>query len=49
MSCDDLAANPPRRGYPRATANRHALERPDGTPFFAIGDTWWAASTRCFP
>ena len=46
---DELAANPLRRGYPRATANHHALEHPDGTPFFAIGDTWWAAGTHCFP
>ena len=33
---DELAANPLRRGYPRATANRHALEHPDGTPFFSL-------------
>ncbi len=40
--------NPLRRGFLRATANHHALEFPDGTPFFAIGDTWWAAGTNRF-
>ena len=32
--------NPLRRGFLRATANHHALEQADGTPFFVIGDTW---------
>ena len=32
----------------RATANGHALETADGTPFFVIGDTWWAAGTNRF-
>jgi hypothetical protein len=32
----------------RATANRHALEHSDGTPFFAIGDTWYAVGTNRF-
>ncbi|HEU4654283.1 MAG TPA: DUF5060 domain-containing protein, partial [Steroidobacteraceae bacterium] len=41
-------ANPLRRGHLRATANRHALEFPDGTPFFAIGDTWYSAATNRF-
>src|ERR1700690_3348402 len=34
--------NPLRRGFLRATANHHALELSDGTPFFVIGDTWYA-------
>src|SRR6188474_927542 len=33
-------ANPLRRGFIRATPNGHALEYPDGTPYFVIGDTW---------
>jgi len=44
----ELAANPLRRGFLRATANRHALEQADGTPFFALGDTWWALGTNRF-
>jgi Protein of unknown function (DUF4038)/Domain of unknown function (DUF5060) len=39
--------NPLRRGFLRASANRHALETADGTPFFVLGDTWWAAGTGC--
>src|SRR5690606_23036568 len=31
-----------RRGMLRASANGHALESADGTPFFLLGDTWWA-------
>lgn len=41
-------ANPLRRGFIRATVNHHALEYADGTPFFIIGDTWWATGTNCF-
>lgn len=41
-------ANPLRHGFLRATANQHALEHADGTPFFAIGDTWWALGTNRF-
>lgn len=40
--------NPLRRGFLRATGNRHALEQPDGTPFFVLGDTWWALGTNRF-
>lgn len=40
--------NPLRRGFLRATANHHAIEQADGTPFFILGDTWWAAGTNCF-
>ena len=38
--------NPLRRGFLRASANGHALETADGTPFFVQGDTWWAAGTN---
>ncbi len=41
-------AEPLRRGFPRASANGHALEHADGTPFFAVGDTWWALGTNRF-
>ena len=45
---DEKLANPLRRGFLRATANHHALELADGTPFFVVGDTWWAAGTNRF-
>ncbi|HEY2018420.1 MAG TPA: DUF5060 domain-containing protein, partial [Bryobacteraceae bacterium] len=41
-------ANPLRRGFLRPTANRHALETADGTPFLVLGDTWYAAGTNRF-
>ena len=41
-------ANPLRRGFLRATANGHALEQADGTPFFVIGDTWYSVGTNRF-
>jgi uncharacterized protein DUF4038/uncharacterized protein DUF5060 len=40
--------NPLRRGFLRATPNHHALQLADGTPFFILGDTWWATGTNCF-
>ncbi|MBL7698777.1 MAG: DUF4038 domain-containing protein [Chitinophagaceae bacterium] len=33
--------NPLRRGFIRASANKHALIYADSTPYFAIGDTWF--------
>lgn len=41
-------ANPTRRGLLRATPNGHALQYPDGTPCFLLGDTWWATPTFRF-
>ena len=41
-------ANPLRRGFLRATPNHHALQTADGTPFFVIGDTWYAAGANRF-
>jgi hypothetical protein len=41
--------NPNRRGFLRSTGNGHALQYADGTPFFLVGDTWWAASTWRLP
>jgi hypothetical protein len=37
--------NSNRRGFPRATSNGHALEYADGTPYFAVGDFFYPAST----
>ncbi len=45
----ELEANPNRRGFITATPNGHAFQYADGTPFFFIGDTWWAASTWRYP
>jgi hypothetical protein len=45
----ELAQNPNRRGFVRATGNGHALRYADGTPFFLTGDTWLAASTWRLP
>src|SRR6266542_1170554 len=40
--------NPLRRGFLRPTANHHALEQADGSPFFVIGDTWYSVGTNRF-
>ena len=45
----ELAENPNRRGFVRASENGHALRYADGTPFFLTGDTWLAASTWRLP
>jgi hypothetical protein len=42
-------ANPNRRGMIRPNPNGHAFQYADGTPFFYLADTWWAASTKRFP
>jgi hypothetical protein len=44
----EKAENPLRHGFLRATANQHALEHADGTPFFAIGDTWYSLAANRF-
>jgi len=33
--------NPLRRGFLKPSENRHALNYADGTPYFAVGDTWF--------
>ncbi|HVU16619.1 MAG TPA: DUF4038 domain-containing protein [Candidatus Didemnitutus sp.] len=48
-SSAELETNPLRRGMVRPTGNGHALEFADGTPYLAIGDTWYAAGTNRFP
>jgi len=43
------ALNPNRRGFLRSTANGHALQDADGTPFFLTGDTGLAGATWRLP
>lgn len=44
----ELAANPNRRGAIRVRPAQRHLEYADGTPFFLLADTLWAANTaRC--
>ncbi|HUI65237.1 MAG TPA: DUF4038 domain-containing protein, partial [Bacteroidota bacterium] len=45
---EEKAENPLRHGFLRVTANKHALQYDDGTPFFAIGDTWYSLGTNRF-
>ncbi len=45
----EITENPNRRGFLRASANGHALQYADGSPFFMVGDTWLAASTWRLP
>ena len=45
---EEKRQNPLRRGFLRATANHHAIESADGTPFLILGDTWWSTGTNCF-
>lgn len=40
--------NPLRRGFLQPTPNHHALQSADGTPFFVLGDTWYAVGTNRF-
>ena len=40
--------NPLRHGFLRASANHHALNHADGTPYFAIGDTWYSMGANRF-
>ncbi len=44
----ELDANPCRRGMIRPSGNGHAMQYADGTPFFLLGDTWWATPTFRF-
>jgi hypothetical protein len=38
-----------RRGIIHATANGHAMEYADGTPYIMVGDTWWGLATWRYP
>lgn len=46
---EEKSENPNRRGFVRASANGHALQYADGTPYFMVGDTWLAGSTWRLP
>ena len=41
----EMEGNPCRQGMIRPSANGHAFEYADGTPFFLLGDTWWSTPT----
>ncbi len=45
---DQKKENPLRRGFIRSTPNKHALMFADGTPYFAVGDTWFPLGTDRF-
>ena len=45
----EIAENNSRRGMISPSANGHAFQYADGTPFFLIGDTWWATPTFRYP
>ena len=45
---EQKAENPSRRGMILSSSNGHAFQYADGTPFFLIGDTWWATPTFRF-
>lgn len=45
----ELADNPNRRGMVQATEDGRGLQYADGTPYFLIGDTWWALPSFRFP
>ena len=48
---DEIAKqeNPCRRGMTKTSRNGHIFEYADGTPYFLVGDTWWATPTFRFP
>jgi hypothetical protein len=47
-NAEQLAANPNLRGSLRVAADRRHFEHADGTPFFLLASTLWAANTaRC--
>ena len=41
----EIESNPCRHGMIKASANGHAFEYADGTPYFLLGDTWWSVPT----
>ena len=47
---DEIRENPNRRGFIRTNAGSpHGYAYADGTPFFLVADTWWAAFTWRYP
>lgn len=45
---EEKQENPARHGFVKATGNGHALQYEDGTPYYLLGDTWWATGTDRF-
>jgi hypothetical protein len=41
----EKAENICRRGFIQPTANGHAFQHADGTPFLLLADTWWSTPT----
>jgi hypothetical protein len=49
-SKDEISKNPNRRGFIRTNPDApHSFMYADGTPFFLLADTWWAAMTWRYP
>ena len=47
---EEMAKNPNRRGFIRTNPDApHGFIYDDGTPFFLMADTWWAAFTWRYP
>ncbi|MDT0687222.1 DUF5060 domain-containing protein [Autumnicola psychrophila] len=46
---EEKKQNKNRHGFISPTANGHALQYADGTPFFMVGDTWLAGATWRLP
>ncbi len=45
---DEKKENPLRRGFIKASKNKHALIYADSTPYFIIGDTWFSCGADRF-
>jgi hypothetical protein len=45
---EQKSENPSRRGMICSSDNGHAFRYADGTPYFLVGDTWWATPTFRF-
>ena len=45
---EEKNTNPLRRGFLRSSDNNHALNFADGTPYLAIGDTWFSMGANRF-
>ena len=46
---EEKSENACRRGIIRASANGHAMEYADGTPYVMVGDTWWGLASYRYP
>ena len=46
---EEKSVNPVRRGFIEPTENGRAWQYNDGTPFYMLADTWWAAATWRYP